>query len=548
MSERISAGELVAALLESAGVDTAFGVISIHNMPMLDAIGQRNRIRFVPARGEAGAVNMADANARVSGGLGVAFTSTGTGAGNACGALVEAQTAGTPLLHLTGQVETKYLDQERGYIHEARDQLTMLRGASKAAYRVRSVSDLPGTLREAVRVAQSPPAGPVSVEIPVDIQESSLDRPASLAPLAPARPEPDGAALDLLADALSGSRRPMLWLGGGARGASAEARALAGLGFGVVTSIHGRGAIPEGDPMSLGAYNFQPAVEAFYATCDAMLVVGSRLRSNETLNYKLALPRPLYRIDADPRADGRSFANDIFVCGDAAMSMAGLAQRLDGRTEIDPGFASDLAAARESAQSALRGTLGPYARLMDDLQAAVPDDVVWVRDITLSNSTWGNRAPRLSGPRDGVHAVGGGIGQALPMAVGAALAANGRKTVALAGDGGLALSLGEISTLVQERADVALIVMNDGGYGVIRNIQDRKFDGRRLYADIALPDLGALAGGLGLPFRRVSDTGGMRPALDWAISADGPAMLEIDMNAVGPFAVPFAGPPARPKD
>ena len=548
MSERISAGELVAAFLEAAGVDTAFGVISIHNMPMLDAIGQRNRIRFVPARGEAGAVNMADANARVSGGLGVAFTSTGTGAGNACGALVEAQTAGTPLLHLTGQIETKFLDQERGYIHEARDQLTMLRGASKAAYRARSVSDLPGTLREAARVAKSAPAGPVSVEIPVDIQESSLDKPASIAPVAPSRPEPDGAALDVLADALAGSRRPMLWLGGGARGASEEARALAGLGFGAVTSIHGRGAIPEGDRMSLGAYNFQPPVEAFYRTCDAMLVVGSRLRSNETLQYKLALPRPLYRIDADPRADGRSFANEIFVCGDAAKAMAGLADRLRGRMTVDPALAPDIERARKDAETALRSTLGPYERLMDDLQAAVPDDVVWVRDITLSNSTWGNRAPRLSGSRNGVHAVGGGIGQALPMAVGAALAADGRKTVALAGDGGLALSLGEISTLVQERADVALIVMNDGGYGVIRNIQDRKFEGRRLYADIALPDLGALAGGLGLPFRRVSDTAGMRSAIDWAISADGPAMVEIDMNAVGPFAVPFAGPPVRPKE
>ena len=548
MSERISAGELVAAFLEAAGVDTAFGVISIHNMPMLDAIGQRNRIRFVPARGEAGALNMADANARVSGGLGVAFTSTGTGAGNACGALVEAQTAGTPLLHLTGQIETKYLDQERGYIHEARDQLTMLRGASKAAYRVRSVSDLSGTLREAVRVAQSPPAGPVSVEIPVDIQESSLDRPASIAPVVPSRPEPDGAVLDVLADALAASRRPMLWLGGGARGASEEARVLAGLGFGVVTSIHGRGAIPEGDRMSLGAYNFQPPVEAFYRSCDAMLVVGSRLRSNETLQYKLALPHPLYRIDADPRADGRSFTNEIFVCGDAAKAMAGLADRLRGRMDVDPALAVDIEKARTEAEAALRGTLGPYEVLMDDLQDAVPEDVVWVRDITLSNSTWGNRAPRLSGSRDGVHAVGGGIGQALPMAVGAALGAGGRKTVALAGDGGLALSLGEISTMVQERADVALIVMNDGGYGVIRNIQDRKFAGRRLYADIALPDLGALAGGLGLPFRRVADTAGMRPAIDWAISADGPAMIEIDMNALGPFAVPFAGPPVRPKE
>ena len=548
MSERVAAGDIVAAFLEAAGVDAAFGVISIHNMPMLDAIGRRNRIRFVPARGEAGGVNMADAHARVSGGLGVAFTSTGTGAGNACGALVEAQTAGTPLLHLTGQIETEYLDRDRGYIHEARDQLTMLRGASKAALRVRSPADLPGALREAARVAQTPPAGPVSVEIPVDIQEATLERPASLAPLAPAGPEPDAAALDLLADALAAARRPMLWLGGGARRAGAEARALAGLGFGIVTSIQGRGIVAEGGPMSLGAWNFQPPVEAFYATCDAMLVVGSRLRGNETLKYRLALPKPLYRIDADPRADGRSFANDIFVCGDAARAMAGLAARLDGRMAVDPALGADLAAARKAAEAALRQTLGPYERLMDDLQAAVPEDFVWVRDITLSNSMWGNRAPRLSGPRDGVHALGGGIGQALPMAIGAALAAPGRKTVALAGDGGLSLSLGEMSTLVQERADVALIVMNDGGYGVIRNIQDRSFGGRNLYTDIALPDLAALAGGLGLPFRRVGDTDGMRAALDWAIAEDGPAMVEIDMTAIGPFAAPFAGPPVRAKE
>ena len=547
MSERVPAGDIVAAFLEAAGVDAAFGVISIHNMPMLDAIGRRNRIRFVPARGEAGAVNMADAHARVSGGLGVAFTSTGTGAGNACGALVEAQTAGTPLLHLTGQIETAYLDQDRGYIHEARDQLTMLRGASKAALRVRSAADLPGALREAARVAQTPPAGPVSVEIPVDIQEAALERPASLAPLAPAVPEPDAAALDDLADALAAARRPMLWLGGGARRAAVQARALANLGFGIVTSIHGRGIVAEGDPMSLGAWNFQPPVEAFYATCDAMLAVGSRLRGNETLKYRLALPTPLYRIDADPRADGRSFANDIFVCGDAASAMAGLAQRLGGRMAVDPALGADLAAAHKAAETALRSTLGPYERLMDDLQAAVPGDFVWVRDITLSNSTWGNRAPRLSGPRDGVHALGGGIGQALPMAIGAALAAPGRKTVALAGDGGLALSLGEMSTLVQERADVALIVMNDGGYGVIRNIQDRGFGGRHLYTDIALPDLAALAGGLGLPFRRVGETGAMRAALDWAIAGNGPAMVEIDMTAIGPFAAPFAGPPVRTK-
>ena len=94
MSERRGVGAVVAELLERCGVEVAFGVISIHNMPILDAIGTRGRIRFVPSRGEAGAVNMADAAARVSGGLGVAVTSTGTAAGNGAGALIEGAIGG----------------------------------------------------------------------------------------------------------------------------------------------------------------------------------------------------------------------------------------------------------------------------------------------------------------------------------------------------------------------------------------------------------------------------------------------------------------------
>ena len=101
----ITVGELVARFLEACGVKTAYGVISIHNMPILDAFHTRGQIRFVSARGEAGACNMADAAARVSGVLGVCVTSTGTGCGNAAGAMVEAITAGTPMLHLTGQIE-----------------------------------------------------------------------------------------------------------------------------------------------------------------------------------------------------------------------------------------------------------------------------------------------------------------------------------------------------------------------------------------------------------------------------------------------------------
>jgi acetolactate synthase-1/2/3 large subunit len=554
-TQRTTVGELVAAFLEQCGVNAAFGVISIHNMPILDAFGRRAAaaagkglpapIRFVPARSEPGAVNMADAHARVSGGLGVAVTSTGTAAGNACGAMVEALTAGTPVLHLTGQIEVPYLDRDLAYIHEAPEQLDMLRAVSKAAFRVRSAETALGTLREAVRVALTAPRGPVSVEIPIDIQATEIEVPVSLAPAPVAPPQPNAAELDALAERLARARRPLLWLGGGARHAGDAVRRLIDLGFGVVTSVQGRGIVPEDHPRSLGAFNLYPAVENFYATCDAMLVVGSRLRSNETLMYKLKLPRPLYRIDADPQSQGRCYPDDFFVGGDSAAALAGLADRLAGRMKPDPAFARDLAAAREAAERLVRDGLGPYGTLVAELQRAAGASFVWVRDVTVSNSTWGNRLLRIFGPRDGVHALGGGIGQGVQMAVGAALAAGDRKTLCLVGDGGLQVNIGELATLVQEKADVAVVLMNDRGYGVIRNIQDAQYGGRRYYVDLHTPDFAALAQSIALPFQRVRSLDGLGGVLKDALARRGPVLIEVDMVAVGPFAKAFAGPPKK---
>ena len=550
MSETMTAGDAVAVFLERCGVRRAFGVISIHNMPMLDAIARRGAIGFVPARSEGGAVNMADGHARVSGGLGVAFSSTGTAAGNACGALVEAATAGTPLLHLTGQIDTPHLDRGRGYLHEARDQLGMLGAVGKGAFRVAAPEAVSATLREAALAAMTPPAGPVSVEIPVDVQAAAAGAGLALDPL-PVEPRRARAEdVDELARRLGGRSRVMLWLGGGARGLEAEVGRLAGIGLGVVTSVQGRGVDGRCAARSLGAFNLQPPVEAFYGTCDAMVVVGSRLRSNETLNYSLELPRPLFQVDVDPAAENRSCPTDLFVCGDARGVLEGLAARLEeGGFRPDPEFGRDLADARRAAETGLRAMLGPYEAMADAVAAA--GDAYWVRDVTLSNTMWGNRLPALDGSRKGVHAAGGGIGQGLPMAIGAALAARDLppggpgKALLLAGDGGLAVTIGELATARQEDADVVILAMNDGGYGVIRNIQDARYGGRRAYADILAPDFGGLCGAYGIPHRAVRDLSGFGDALGEALSGSGPAVIEIDMAAVGDFARPFAGPPAR---
>ena len=543
--QKVTVGEVIAAFLERCGVSTSFGVISIHNMPILDAFHRRGKMRFVPARSEAGALNMADANARVSGGLGVGITSTGTAAGNACGAMVEALTAGTPLLHLTGQIELAYLDRKLAYIHEARDQMNMLGAVSKGAWRVWSAETALPTLKEAVRVAMTAPAGPVSVEIPIDIQATLIDWPADLEPLPVGLSLPAAAALDALAEKLAKAKRPLLWLGGGARHAGKAVQRLIDMGFGIVTSVQGRGIVAEDHAMSLGAYNLYAPVEKFYAACDAMLVVGSRLRSNETLTYKLKLPQPLYRIDCDAQAENRCYRSDLFVSGDAEAALNGLADRLAGKMRIDAAFAADLAQTRKAAHQVVRDGLGPYNALVDALQKVAGRDFVWVRDVTVSNSTWGNRALPLSGPRDGVHALGGGIGQGVQMAVGAALAAKGRKTLCLVGDGGLQVNIGELATLVQEKADVVVVLMNDRGYGVIRNIQDAQYGGRRAYVDLHTPDFETLAGALALPFARIKDLTTAPAALATALARSGPTLIEIDMVAIGPFATAFAGPPVK---
>ncbi len=538
-------GDLIAHALAEIGVTTVFGVISIHNMPILDAIARQGRIRFVPARGEAGAMNMADAYARVKRSLGVVVTSTGTAAGNAAGSQVEALTAGSPVLHVTSQIDRPYMDRDRAAIHDVPRQADMLRAISKAYFRVWEGRTAVAMVEAAARAALTAPRGPVSLEIPIDVQREKVARPrhVGIGPITPLAADPK--LLDALAELVRRARRPMLWLGGGAREAGAAARDLAERGFVVVTSTNGRAVVPEAHPHTLGAYNMTAEAQAIYDRADLMIVVGSRLRGNETRNNTARLPHPLIQIDAEAGQAARNYAVDLFINADAVVALGGLRERLPARLEVDAKFLGDITVARTQSERKLAAALGPYRVVADALQARVArGQHPFVRDVTLSNSTFGNRYVRLAAPHLGVHALGGGIGQGVAMAVGAALAGGMAKTVALVGDGGAMVSLGELATAVDSKADIVFVLMNDRGYGVIRNIQDGQFGGRRHYADLHTPDFGLLAAALGLPHQRVSRIEDFEAALDRALSAGGPQLVEVDMVAIGPFAESFAGPPA----
>jgi acetolactate synthase-1/2/3 large subunit len=537
-------GDAIATALADMGVTTVFGVISIHNMPILDAIGRQGRIRFVPARGEAGAMNMADAYARVSRSLGIVITSTGTAAGNAAGSQVEALTAGSPVLHITTQVDREFMDRDRAAIHDVPRQPDMLKAVSKHYIRAWEPAGAIDALIEAATAALTPPTGPVTFEIPVDVQRLKIpQRKVSAVPKVSLR-TPDPLKLDALADMIRQAKRPMLWLGGGARGAAAAATALAERGVGIVTSTNGRAVVPEGHAYNLGAYNMTREAEDIYAKSDLMIVIGSRLRGNETQNNKMKLPR-LVQIDADPLQAGRNYPVELFIAGDARLALEGLLARLPEKLNTDAAFLAEIGASRIRAEAALLKGLGPYTQLAELLsQRTQKDGHPWVRDVTISNSTFGNRYVRLAEPRLGVHALGGGIGQGIAMGIGASMAGVPAKAITLLGDGGSQLMIGELATAVDSSANVVFVMMNDRGYGVIRNIQDAQYNGRRVYADILTPDFSLICKAVGLPHERIAKIGDFEAAFDRALAASGPRMIEIDMVAIGPFSQSFAGPPA----
>jgi acetolactate synthase-1/2/3 large subunit len=550
MADSYTVADLVAEFIAAAGVSTVFGVGSVHNLPMLDGIGRRNAVRFVATRGEMGAAHMADAYARTTGELGVVITSTGPGAANAVGGLLEARMAGTPVLHLTSHTNSKYADRHMGTVHEPLDQLGMLESVSKTAYRVRSPVHALGILARAATDAFTVPTGPVSVEIPIDIQRMAVARPDTLDNLTIRPPRPLGptdADMDELAERVLKAKRPVIYLGTGGAGTRCAMRDLLDMGFGMVSSWKGRGVIPDDHPMNLSGLqgNGIKSIQEFYKSVDLMLVVGARIRGHELGEFAVELPENIVQIDADPMANGRTQAARYFVNADAAETLDALTQRIGGRMAIDPGFADEFKALKKAAWGEFLDTLGIYGSFMEQLRKALPKDAIFARDITQSTSTWGNRIFTLTETRGNIYPVSAGIGQGLPLAIGAATA--GRKTVLLTGDGGFMLNIGELWTALQEKLDLTVIVMNDGGYGVIKKLQNTLHGGRNYFADFLNPDFEELARITGMGFFRCSSAASFGDTVAEAVKRPGPNLVEVDMGKIGEFGnyFPFKAPPGK---
>jgi acetolactate synthase-1/2/3 large subunit len=557
--DEVTGGDVVVAALAGAGVEVVFGIPSVHNLPIYDALRRHGGIRSVVVRHEQAAAGAADAYSRVSGRLGVCITSTGPGAANAMGGLLEAFVSSSPVLHLTGQIDSRFVDQRRGFIHEVPDQPAMLGSLSKVVRRAAGEDDIAQRIAECIRIALTPPRGPVSLEVPIDYQYASAD-PAALEvagsadryqPPAPLAPQPQAVAR--AAGTLASSRRPLIWAGGGvaAAGAAPELARLAQLlGAGVLTSPNGRGVLPEDDPLCIGNVPWDADVRELCKRADVLLAVGTRFQGPNTQNWQMELPPVIVQVDVEPAAIGRSYPVQVALVSDASLALRGLLEQLEGADLApDAGWRDEITTAATLARATLRATLGPQVGLLDALQPLVGPGTVVVKDSTIPAYTWGNRLLRVSRPGTSVMPNGFAIGLGLPHAIGAAVAAGGEPVLLLVGDGGFMLAPGELATIAEERLGVVVLLFDDGGYGILRNIQDSQF-GARIGVELGAPDFCGLARSLGVAAERVDSVDSYARVVAASIESarQGLATLvEVDIKAIGPMATPFIGtsrPPA----
>ena len=520
-------GHVVVETLEALGAEVAFGLPGVHALAMWEAL-RTSDVRYAGFRTELCAGFAADGYARVSGRPAPLLLSTGPGALNSLTALMEAASAHVPVVAIASQIPRDFVGRGRGYLHELPDQLASFAPVVKWAVRAWAAEEVPELLAECWRRAIHPPSGPVFLEIPVDVLTGETSAaPVEVDGKPSALPLPAAEALDEAARLLGQAEAPVIWAGGGVlrAGAWEELAALAErLGAPVASTYMGKGAFPEDHPLAAGSACDEAAYRELVASADVLLCVGTELGAETTGQYELEPRGTLVQIDAAPERIGRTYPA-LTLAGDAKAVLAALLERVperraDGAAETR---------AREVAERIERG-LAEQGRelergLLVDLRGALPRDAVTAWDMTILGYWAAAHFPTYA-PRRFLYPLGSGtLGYAWPAALGAALALPGTPALAVVGDGGVLYGLQELASARQLGLGVVLLVVDDGGYGILREYQRDSF-GETYAVDLVQPDFAAVARAFGVETQMVrpEEAGS---AVERALAGEGPALLHL---------------------
>ncbi|MFL5760812.1 MAG: thiamine pyrophosphate-binding protein [Thermomicrobiales bacterium] len=528
-SERASGAELAIAMLEANGVEVVFGIPGVHTLSLYDALLASN-IRHILARHEQGAGFMADGYARASGQVGVAVVISGPGLTNVATPIGEAYTDSSPVFVLSANNPRPYVDNMRGSLHDLKDQLGVMSALTQLSARAESPEDVVALMAEAFRRLQSRRRLPVHVEIPTDVLDEvakSIDLPAGAQRV---RLQPDPQLLEEAADRIRNSKRVVIYCGGGAVQAEATDPIIAlaeRLGAPVITSIMGKGSVPEDHPQVIGAlWSPGNTVDELLQSADCLLVFGSKLGEQETDTFQMRFPQELIRVDVDSRELLLNARPTVGILGDALLAAEGIESLLGGVDYMIEGFSRDeidsaKAAARENSYGKDRL---PY---IDALRRAIPRDGIAVFDMTQVAYASCRLYPAYQ-PRTFMFPSGfGTLGFALPAAIGAKIARPETPVVCIIGDGGFQFTMAELATAVQFEQGVPIVIFNDSTYSAVKEAQAESRGGRYIGVDLLNPDYVELAKAYKVPAVRAETPQAMEAAIVEALDRSLPTIIDV---------------------
>ncbi|EAQ02388.1 acetolactate synthase, large subunit [Pseudooceanicola batsensis HTCC2597] len=542
----MTGGEALARMLQAHNTGPIFGMGGFQLLPFYDA-ARRLGLNHNLINDERCGVFAADAYAKVTGRVGVVDATLGPGATNLVTGLVEALNAGSPLVAIVGDSHRAH--SWKNMTQEAR-QAEILRPAVKELLRAESVSRIPELVRRAFTVATTGRPGPVALVIPEDVAHgthgfSDEDLVAvGRYEAAPAlRTRPDSEGLAQAADMLAAAEKPLILAGGGIHlsRAAAELQAFAeAQNIPVAHTMSGKGAVACTSPVSAGLFGrYDRIANDMIAESDCLLVIGCKLGEIATKRYTVPAPgKTVIHLDCVAEEIGRTYLPSLPLWGDAREGIRDLASALRDREvpQARQDWVDDLGrrmdAWREKARERLESEEIPVSmgRLMGELNKSLPSDAILIADGGFA-AHWGGllydqpQAGRGFVPDRGFASIGYG----LPGAIGARLGAPDRAVVALTGDGGFNMVLGELETARRMGLAVTIIVVNNAASGYVKALQHLMYgEGAYQSSDLAETNYAAAAEALGCRGIRVEKPDQLADALSQALKEPGrPTVLDV---------------------
>jgi acetolactate synthase-1/2/3 large subunit len=526
---KLSGGQALARSLVAEGVETLFGLPGVQLDWAFDALYEvGDHIRVLHTRHEQASAYMADGYARTTGRVGVCMVVPGPGLLNASAALATAYACSSPVLCLTGQVDSRGIDLGLGLLHEIPHQDRLLASVTRWSARPLAPAQVPGLVSEAFRRARSRRPGPVALEVPPDVLMRSEDV-RLVEPSAVEREVGDPDLIARAAELLRSAERPVIYSGGGtlAAGGWQQLQTLAELlEAPVVMSVDGRGALSDRHDLAHTGITGQALVH----DADVVLGVGTRFWQPVKV-WGFAPGARVIRVDADPAEIDRLAAPDVGIVGDAKLVLEALRNLLDGLPKR-PSRRTELRA-RKAEASARLNAFQPQAAFVKAIRAALPEDGITVNDLT-QVTFYATVGLPVYAPRSFVGpGYQGTLGSAFATSLGAQAGNPERAVLAIAGDGGFAYTLGELATQRQHNLNVVSVVFNDGAFGNVKRTQEQTFGGHMIASELVNPDFAALARSFGIDAERVDSAPALEGALRAALAARAPALIEV---AVGPMS------------